>query len=203
MFDQEALINNVYPLDDRTVERFDASIAGRPDLIAGRTSLSLTHGMTGIMENAFINVKNKSINIEAKVDLAGNDKGVILCQGGRFGGWALYMDNGKPNYTYNYFGLSMNTVQSPTKITDKNASIRLVFDYDGGGFGKGGLATIFVDGEKMVEGRIDRTEPFVFSGDETTDVGIDEATQVVSIFNNAHDSKFTGYVTSIVTSFKK
>jgi len=203
IFDQEALKNNVYPLDDRTVERFNASVAGRPDLMAGRTSLTLTQGMTGIMENAFINVKNKSITIEAKVDLVGNDKGIILCQGGRFGGWALYMDNGKPTYMYNYFGLSMYTVQSPTKIADKNATIKLVFDYDGGGFGKGGLATIFVNGEKMAEGRIDRTVPFVFSGDETADVGIDDATQVVSLFSNAQDSKFTGYVTSVVTSFNK
>ena len=93
--------NKVYPIDDRSYERFNAAIAGRPDLMTGRTSLTLGEGMTGIMENVFMNVKNTSKNITAELELGGKDHGVILTQGGRFGGWALYMVDGKPTYTYN------------------------------------------------------------------------------------------------------
>ena len=77
-------------------------MAGRPDLMAGRKSLTVYEGMTGMMENAFINVKNQSVTITADVEIpAGGANGVILCQGGRFGGWSLYVKDGKPAYTYN------------------------------------------------------------------------------------------------------
>lgn len=197
LFDEEAVRNNVYPLDDRGAERFNAKTAGRPDLMGGRTKLVLAEGMSGIMENAFINVKNTSLTITADVELTGNDKGIIIAQGGKFGGWALYMDNGKPGYAYNYFGLETYSVQSPKLITGDVASIRLEFEYDGDGAGKGGLASIYVNGEKVAEGRIEKTQPFVFSGDETADVAKDDATQVVSLFKDVHDSKFTGSVKSI------
>jgi arylsulfatase len=201
LFDQEAIANNVYPLDDRLYERFNAAIAGRPDLMGDRTSLTLAQGMEGMLENTFLNVKNNSKTIIANVSLKGNDRGVILCQGGKFGGWALYMDNGKPAYTYNYFGLQSYTVKSPAKLTQENAEIKLSFDYDGNGTGKGGTATIYVDGKKVAEGRIEKTQPAVFSADETADVGLDDATQVANkVFKNVKDSKFTGYVNKVVIS---
>lgn len=201
LFEKEAIANNVYPLDDRTFERFNPALAGRPDLMGDRTSLTLTQGMSGILENTFINVKNNSKTITADVQLNGNDKGIILTQGGKFGGWALYMDNGKPAYVYNWFGLESYTVTSPNAIDKKNAEIKLVFDYEGGGTGKGGIATIFVDGEKMAEGRIDKTQPAVFSADETADVGKDDATQVADkVFKDVEDSVFTGYVTKVTVS---
>ncbi|MCK5701562.1 MAG: sulfatase-like hydrolase/transferase, partial [Cyclobacteriaceae bacterium] len=178
LFDREAIANDVYPLDDRLYERFNAAIAGRPDLMGDRTSLTLAQGMEGMLENTFLNVKNNSKTIVANVSLKGNDRGIILCQGGKFGGWALYMDNGKPAYTYNYFGLKSYTVKSPTKLTQENAEIKLAFDYDGDGTGKGGMATLYVDGKKVAEGRIEKTQPAVFSADETADVGLDDATQV-------------------------
>ncbi len=106
LFEKEAIANNVYPLDDRLYERFNAAIAGRPDLMGDRTSLTLSEGMTGILENTFINEKNTSKTIVANVQLKGKDRGVILTQGGKFGGWALYMDKGKPAYTYNWFWAS-------------------------------------------------------------------------------------------------
>jgi len=135
------------------------------------------------------------------VSLKGNDKGIILAQGGKFGGWALYMDNGKPAYTYNYFGLTSYTVESSKKIDSSNAEIKLVFTYDGNGNGKGGLAKIFVDGKQVAEGRIDKTQPLIFSGDETTDVGKDDATQVANkVFKDVKDSEFTGYVNNVTIS---
>jgi arylsulfatase len=198
LFEKEAIANNVYPLDDRLYERFNAELAGRPDLMGDRKSLTLSDGMEGMLENTFLNVKNKSKTIVADVSLAGNDRGIILCQGGKFGGWALYMDNGKPAYTYNYFGLESYTIKSDTKLTGKNAEIKLQFNYDGGGVGKGGIALLYVDGKQVAEGRVDKTQPAIFSGDETADVGLDDATQVADkVFKNLQDSKFTGHVNKV------
>lgn len=201
LFEKEAIANNVYPLDDRLYERFNAAIAGRPDLMGDRKSLTLANGMDGILENTFLNVKNTSKTILANVDLKGNDRGIILCQGGKFGGWALYMNNGKPAYTYNYFGLKSFTVESPKKISNPTAEIKLEFEYDGDGNGKGGLATLFVDGKEVAKGRIEKTQPAVFSADETADVGLDDATQVADkVFKDLNDSKFTGYVKNVTVS---
>jgi arylsulfatase len=135
------------------------------------------------------------------VSLKGNDRGVILAQGGKFGGWALYMNNGKPAYTYNYFGLKSYTVESSRKISSSNAEIKLEFTYDGNGNGKGGLAKIFVDGKQVAKGRIDKTQPLLFSAYETTDVGKDDATQVANnVFKDVKDSGFTGHVNKITIS---
>ncbi len=200
LFHEEAIKNNVYPLDDRSYERFNAKLAGRPDLMGGRTSLVLSDGMAGIMENAFINVKNTSMTIEAEVELRGKDRGVIIAQGGKFGGWALYMDRGKPTYTYNWFGLETYTVQGKKAVAGESATIKLDFAYDGGGPGKGGVATLFVNGDKVAEGRIDKTEPAVFSADETADVGKDESTQVAPAFKTLKESEFTGRVKTVTVS---
>ena len=201
IFNKEAIANNVFPLDDRLYERFNAKLAGRPDLLGDRKSLTLAHGMEGILENTFLNVKNSSKTIEADVSLEGNDRGIILCQGGKFGGWALYMNDGKPGYSYNWFGLDRYSVESPTAIEGDTANIKLTFDYDGGGIGKGGVAKLYVDGKKVAEGRIEKTEPAVFSADETADVGVDDATQVVeNHFKDRQDSEFTGHVDRVKIS---
>jgi arylsulfatase len=204
LFDKEAIANNVYPLDDRVYERFNAAIAGRPDVMGVRTSLKLTQGMIGLMENVFINVKNKSKTITANLELKGNDRGIILCQGGKFGGWAFYMDNGKLAYTYNWFGLESYTVTSSTSIPAGTTEVKLDFAYEGGGPGKGGIATLFIDGEKVGEGSIGKTIPFLFSADETADVAKDEATQVADkVFKDVKDSEFTGYVKSVEVRISK
>jgi len=204
LFEKEAIANNVYPLDDRSYERFNAAIAGRPDLMGDRTSLTLGQGMEGLLENTFLNVKNNSKTIIADVSLKGKDRGIILCQGGKFGGWALYMNKGKPAYTYNWFGLDKYTIEAPKAIKADKAEIKLTFDYDGGGTGKGGKASLYVDGKKVAEGRIEKTEPMVFSADETADVGVDDATQVVyDVFEDRKDSEFTGYVNKVSISIPK
>ena len=198
LFNKEAIANNVYPLDDRVFERFNAAIAGRPDLMGDRTSLTLSEGMEGILENTFLNVKNTSKTIVADVNLEGNDSGIILAQGGKFAGWALYMNDGKPAYTYNWFGLERYTIESPSAIENGAAEIKIDFDYDGGGVGKGATVKIFVDGQEVVEGRVEKTVPAVFSADETADVGRDDATQVADlVFQNVEESEFTGHVNSV------
>lgn len=201
LFEKEAIANNVYPLDDRLYERFNAAIAGRPDLMGDRKSLTLAHGMEGMLENTFLNIKNSSKRIEADLSLKGNDKGIVLCQGGKFGGWALYMNNGKPAYTYNYFGLQSFTIESKKALQGDHAKVVLEFEYDGGGAGKGGVAKLFVDDELVAEGRIDKTQPAVFSADETADVGVDDATQVVDkVFKSIEDSEFTGFINKVTIS---
>ncbi len=202
LFEEEAIKNNVYPLDDRVYERFDPAIAGRPDLMGDRKSLTLAQGMDGIMENAFLNIKNNSKNITANLELKGNDRGIILAQGGKFGGWALYMDNGKPAYTYNWFGLDTYTISSDKALPKGSAEVKLEFAYDGGEKpGQGGVATLYVDGEKVAEGRVEKTIPAVFSADETADVAKDDATQVAnSVFKDMNDSHFTGTVERVEIS---
>ena len=201
LFEEEAIKNNVYPLDDRLYERFNAKIAGRPDLMGDRKSLTLAQGMEGILENTFLNVKNTSKTIVANVSLEGNDHGIILCQGGKFGGWALYMNNGKPSYTYNYFGLESYTISSSKALPSGDAEIKLDYQYDGDGTGKGGVAKIYVNGTLVAEGRVEKSVPAVFSADETADVGKDDATQVADkVFANVEESTFTGYVNKVTIS---
>jgi arylsulfatase len=203
LFMKEAVKYHVLPIDDRSIERLNPKLAGRPDLMGDRTSLTLYAGMTGMSENAFINVKNRSLSITADVDIPqGGASGVILAQGGRFGGWSLYMKGGKPIYAYNFLGLQRFTVASAQPVPAGKATIRLEFAYDGGGLGKGGLGSIYVNDRKVAEGRIERTQPILFSLDDAADVGIDEGTPVTEDYTSAA-SAFTGKILKIKVDVKE
>jgi len=204
LFMREAKDNHVLPIDDRTVERVNAAIAGRPDLMAGRTSLTLAEGMTGMTENVFLNVKNKSKTIVAEVEIPAGvvANGAIIVQGGRFGGWALYVKDGVPAYDYNFLGLQRFTVASKQALKPGKSTIRFDFDYDGGGLAKGGNGTLFVNGEKVAEGRIERTQPMIFSADETADVGIDLATPVVEAIGSERRSRFNGRIPKVTVEIR-
>ena len=203
LFMKEAEKNHALPLDDRMFERALASMVGRPDLMEGRTSLSLAEGMTGMMENVFINVKNKSKTITAEVEApTGGGNGAILVQGGRFGGWALYVKNGVPAYDYNFLGMKHFTIAATKPLTPGKATIKFDFAYDGGGLGKGGTGTLFVNGEKVAEGRIEHTQAMIFSADETADVGIDLGTPVVEAIGAEAASKFTGKIAKVTVEVK-
>jgi arylsulfatase len=188
----------VLPIDDRVFERLNAEMVGRPDLMGGRTSLTLAEGMTGMMENVFINVKNKSKTITAEVEVPeGGANGTILAQGGRFGGWSLYVKAGRPAYDYNVLGMQHYTVAAPQPLAAGKHTIRFDFAYDGGGLAKGGAGTLFVDGQKVAEGRIEHTQPMIFSADETADVGIDLGTPVVEAIGAEARSRFTGRIPKV------
>ena len=203
LFMQEAQANHVLPIDDRVVERVNAALAGRPDLMEGRTSLTLAQGMTGMSENVFLNIKNKSKTITAEIEVpAGGGNGTIIAQGGRFGGWSLYVKDGRPAYDYNFLGLKRFTVASPEKLKPGKTTLRFEFAYDGGGIGKGGTGTLFVDDRQVAEGRIDQTQPMVFSADETADVGIDLATPVVETIGSEARSRFTGSIPKVTVAVK-
>jgi len=204
LFMKEAEANHVLPIDDRTVERVNAALAGRPDLMAGRTSLTLAEGMTGMSENVFLNVKNKSKTITAEVEVPKRGAhGAILVQGGRFGGWALYVKDGVPAYDYNFLGLQRYTISAKKPLPSGKSTIRFEFAYEGGGLGKGGTGTLFVNDEKVAEGRIDRTQPMVFSADETADVGIDLATPVVEAIGSEAASQFSGRIPKVTVAIEE
>lgn len=189
-------------LDDRSIERFNAALAGRPDLMSGRKSLTVYEGMTGMSEDAFINVKNRSHTITAEVEIPkGGGDGVILCQAGRFGGWSLYLKGGKVKYCYNWLGLEQYTLTADEPMPAGMATIRSEFAYDGGGLGKGGKGTIYVNGRKAAEGRIEHTPALVFSVDDWADVGVDEGTPVTEDYKK-RDNKFTGKIRKVTIELK-
>jgi arylsulfatase A-like enzyme len=201
LFLKEAVKYSVLPLDDRLTERFVAALVGRPDLMAGRTSLTVYDGMAGMTENVFLNLKNHSHAITADVEIPKNGaKGVLLTQGGRFGGWSLYLKDGKPTYTYNWLGLQRYTVAATQALPPGKATIRFEFAYDGGGLGKGGKGTLFVNGKQVATGRIERTQCCVFSADEGADVGIDEGTPVTEAYKVPF--KFTGKIVKVTVELK-
>jgi arylsulfatase len=202
LFLQEAVKYSVLPIDDRSIERLDPAVAGRPDLMAGRTSLTLYDGMTGMLENAFVNVKNRSKSIVAELEIPeGGARGVVLAQAGRFGGWSLYFQDGRPAYAYNWVGRETYTVAAERPVPAGKVEVRLDFAYDGGGRGQGGTATLSVDGQKVAEGRIVHTNPIMFSMDEAADVGVDEGTPVTEAYTAA-GSRFTGTIRKVTVEVK-
>jgi len=202
LFLKEAVKYNVLPIDDRGLERFDPAAAGRPDLMGARTSLTLYEGMVGMMENTFINVKNRSFSVTAETEIPpGGANGVILAQGGRFGGWSLYVQDGKPAYVSNWVGLQRYTVAAAEPLPTGKVTIQVDFAYDGGSPGKGGTATLSVNGKKVAEGRIANTTANVYSLDEGADVGMDEGTPVTEAYD-VHHSKFTGKIYKVTIDVK-
>jgi len=167
----EAVKYNVLPLDDRFAERANAEIAGRPQLTKGNRQL-LYRGMGRLTEGSIVNYKNKSHAVTAELIVpASGAEGVIVAVGGNIGGWSMYAKEGKLKYCYNFFGVHRFTVEGTSKIPAGTHQVRMEFKYDGGGVAKGGLVTLYVDGKKAGEGRVDQTEPAIFSADETLDLG--------------------------------
>jgi arylsulfatase len=163
----------------------------------------LFEGMTGMMENTFLNVKGRSSTITAEVQVpAGGGSGVILAQGGRFGGWSLYLQDGKPTYTYNWVGLQRFTVSAPEALAPGKATITMDFAYDGGRRGAGGTVVLSVNGTRVAEGRVDRTNAFLFSTDEGADVGMDEDTAVAEAYRPGVPSRFNGRIDRVTVQVR-
>jgi len=201
LFTQEAIRNHVFPLDDRRAERFNAAIAGRPDLMGPRTSLTVYEGMTGITENTFINIKGRSSAITAEIDVPASANGVIIAQAGRFGGWSLYMKDGRVHHEYNYGGLERSTVTAPSALAPGTHTVVYEFVYDGGKPGSGGVSRLTIDGKPAAEVRVPRTMPFVYSGDEGVDVGVDNETPVTDDYEQGAN-EFTGRIVKVTVEAK-
>jgi arylsulfatase len=189
----EGVKYNVFPLDDRRVERFNSDLAGRPTLIKGKSQM-LFSGMGRLTENVVLNIKNKSWSVTAEVVLpASAAQGVIIAQGGAFGGWSFYTKDGLLKFCYNLFGLQRFTTASTSSLRAGQHQVRMEFAYAGGGLAKGGAVTLYIDGQKAGEGQLPATHPMIFSGDETCDVG-NETGSSVSDDYTAETSKFDGVI---------
>jgi hypothetical protein len=189
----EATKYNVLPMDDRTGERFVPELAGRPTLIRGDSQLFYP-GMGRLSENSVVSIKNKSFSVTAEVDVGpdGAD-GVLIAQGGRFGGWSVHVTGGRLAFTYNVLGIHQYDVVADAPVPSGTHQLRVEFAYDGGGLGKGGDVTLFHDGTPVGHGRVEATQPLVFSADETTDIGYESGTSVSSAYSPA-TSRFTGRI---------
>jgi arylsulfatase len=174
----EATRYNVLPLDDRVAERMNPDLAGRPVLIKGKSQI-LFGGMGRLSENSVISVKNKSHSVTAEIEVPkGGAEGVIIAQGGNIGGWVLYAKGGKFKYCYNLVGVQHFFVESASAIPPGDHQVRMEFAYAGGGLGKGGTVSLFIDGKKVGEGKVDTTASAVFSADDGCDVGCDTGAPV-------------------------
>jgi arylsulfatase len=202
MFLKEAVRNHVLPIDDRRSERFDPAIAGRPDLLGHRKSLTVYPGMVGMMENAFVNVKGVRHTVTAEVELKDTvTQGVIIAQAGYFGGWVLYMKDGKVHHEYNWFALERTNVGSPTALGPGKHTIVYEFIPEATTPGTGGRSILRVDGQQVAEGRIPKTQPYAFSADEGADVGMDGETNVSTDYKQG-DNAFTGRIVRVTVEQK-
>ena len=181
------------PIDDRRFERLNPTIAGRPQLVTGTTQV-LFPGMKRLSEHSVLDVKNRSFTVTAAVETLseGATNGVIIAQGGRFGGWALYVKESRAKFVYNLLGMQEFVTESKEEVPPGSHQIRAEFAYDGGGLAKGGDVTLYYDGRSVGTGRADQTQPLIFSADETTDIGDDFGMPVSADYARA--SRFNGHI---------
>jgi arylsulfatase A-like enzyme len=196
LFMQEAEKYHVLPIDDRLLERTNAELMGRPTVMGARNTVTYGEGMRGMGVDVFIDLRGKSYTITSEVAVDAKGNGVIVCQGGRFGGLSFYMKEGKPAFSYNYLGMESTQIIATEAL--KPGNYKLVYEFKSdGGLGKGGLGTISVNDKKVVEKRIEKTQPGIFSVDDLADVGVDDGTHVADY---GKSSKFNGkieYVTVV------
>ena len=191
LFYLEAVKYDVLPLDNSKVERLDVS--NRPNLTEGRNEFTYYEGMTRIPEGSAPDLKNKSFGISAEIEVPeGGAEGLIMTQGGRFSGLGLYLLEGKPVFHYNLCGVERYNVAGADALKPGKHVITLDFNYDGGGVGKGGTATLTVDGKQVATEKLSRTIAFRMSLDETLDIGEDTGTPVSEDFQTPF--KFTGEI---------
>jgi len=200
LFMAEAEKYHVLPLDDRLLERTNAELMGRPTVMGNRNTVTYGEGMKGMGVDVFIDLRNTNYTITSEVTVNANGNGVIVCQGGRFGGLSFYVKNGKPAFSYNYLGMESTQILSSETLKPGNYKLVYDFKYDGGGMGKGGIGTISVNDKKVAEKRIEKTQPGIFSVDDLADVGIDDGTHVADYGASA---KFNGKINYVTVERKK
>ena len=189
----EAVKYNVLPLDDRRPERFNSDLAGRPTLIKGKSQL-LFSGMQRLNENVTVNLKNKSHAVTAEVWLPeGGANGVIVTQGGQFGGWSLYIKDSILKYCYNLLGVQRFYTAADTPLPPGKHQVRMEFAYAGEGLAGGGAISLCLDGRKIGGGCVGATMPMIYSLDETLDVGCETGSMVAEDYDTA-TSRFNGRI---------
>jgi arylsulfatase A-like enzyme len=192
----EAVRYNVLPLDDDLAKKMNPDTAGRPVLIKGQTQV-LFGGMGRLSENSVVSIKNKSHSVTAAIEVPkGGAEGVIIAQGGNIGGWCLYAKGGKLKYCYNLLGIEYFYAESAGPLMPGDHQVRMEFAYEGGGLGKGGTASLYVDGKKVGEGKVRATAPMIFSADDGCDVGTDTGSPVSPDYG-PRGNEFTGRVKGV------
>jgi arylsulfatase len=192
----EATRYNVLPLDDNLGARLNSDTAGRPQLIKGKSQI-LFGSMGRLSENSVLNLKNKSHAVTAEIVVPKTGaEGVIVAQGGNIGGWSLYVKAGKLKYCYNLLGIHQFYAESSGALPAGQHQIRMEFAYAGGGLGKGGTASLFVDGKKVGEGKVAATAAMIFSADDGCDVGVDTGSPVSPDYGS-RGNEFTGQVKGV------
>jgi len=204
MFYAEAEKYHVLPIDDR-LSRFNATIAGRPTVLGDRKSQVLYEGMGYLSENGFGNIKNASWDIVADIESQGaKTSGVLVQQGGTFGGWSFYVLEGKPVFTYNWYGMEQYKIVGDSTLPEGKCTVKMDFAYEGGKeLAKGGTVVLSVNGKKVGSGKVEKTEPTIFSADETSNVGIDRESMVVPDDYTHKSSQFNGTIDKITITLKK
>ncbi|WP_167104730.1 arylsulfatase [Mycobacterium sp. DL592] len=199
LFDDEARRNSVFPLDDRGPAR---AMNARPTIMGDRTSISLEAGAIRMPEDIIRSTFNRSYSITADFapNASGATEGVLFAAGGYFAGLSLYVQDGRPKFTYNYFGSTYTTIVGDDALPEGPTSLRLEFDYDGGGLGKGGLARLSVNDTEVGQARIEATVPLGFSADEGIDVGMDTGTPAADTYDDAYP--FTGTIEMVTIALR-
>ncbi len=200
LFMAQAEKYHVLPIDDRLLERTNAELMGRPTVMGDRSTVTYGEGMKGMGVDIFIDLRNTSYTITSEVAIDAKGNGVIVCQGGRFGGLALYVKEGKPGFTYNFLGMESTQIMADQPLKPGNYKLVYDFKYDGGGMGKGGLGTLSVNDKKIAEKRIDKTQAGIFSVDDLADIGVDDGTHVADYGSS---SKFNGKISYVTIERRK
>jgi arylsulfatase len=196
LFVIEAARHQVFPLDDRVTERENPAVAGRLDLHHGRTSIELGPRTGRLTEEAAPNVKNRSHTVTVRLESVEGDDGVLVAQGGRFGGWSLYCLDGRPSYAYNLHGRDLTTVRADRALSGGAHEVRMRFDYAGGPPGGAARVTLAVDGEEVGAGDLPATTAYYFAFDETCNVGMDRGTPVTDDYPPVHNA-YQGIIHSV------
>jgi arylsulfatase len=193
LFVAEAARYQVFPLDDRVTERENPQLAGRPDPLRGRTSMTYRAGMGRFTEETTLNTKNRSHVVTASVTVPDRVDGVLIAQGGRFGGWSLFCRDGHLAYAYNCYGRDRFLVGSARPLSEGAHEVRMEFDYDGGDAGSGAAITLYDGEERIGSGRLTHTTAYYFSFDETLNIGVDRGTPVTEDYP-PRDNAFGGAI---------
>jgi arylsulfatase len=201
MWWKEAARYDVLPLDPRKVERLNAELQGRPSMTGKRKSFTYYPGVLALPAGSAPNVLNKSFSFTADVESQGaSASGAVFSVGGSDGGYGLYVRDGKPVFVGNFLNRSITRVVSSQTLPDGAAQIRGDFEYDGGGLGKGGTMTLFIDKKKVGEGRMEQTQALTLGLGGTLDVGADTGTAVDEQYTPPFE--FNGEIEKVIVDLK-
>jgi len=203
VFRREAIKHKVFPIDDRKAERIVASVSGRPDILKGRKEMTFYEGMRGLFELAIISVKNTEFTVTSEVELKDNvTNGVIIAQGGRFGGWSIFMKDGKPAYEHNFFGQERYKATSNEAIPAGKHTIVFHFKPDDPKkLGSGGKGVLSVGGKQVASIQTPKMVYGVFAFDDGLGIGVDDETNV-SLDYKEGDNAFGGKISKVTISVK-